>query len=68
MASNRLKEIGIDAGMAFTRGKGNDVKHTLRGSNIIEHMIPTCLDSSDGRAADMLPVGRGFKTRSELKL
>ena len=33
MAFNRLKEIGIDAGMAFTRGKGNDVKHTLRGSN-----------------------------------
>ena len=33
MASNRLKEIGIDVGMAFTRGKGNDVKHTLRGSN-----------------------------------
>ena len=33
MASNCLKEIGIDAGMAFTRGKGNDVKHTLRGSN-----------------------------------
>ena len=33
MASNRVKEIGIDAGMAFTHGKGNDVKNTLRGSN-----------------------------------
>ena len=47
MASNRLKEIGIDAGMAFTRGKGNDVKHTLRGSNNNEHMISACPDSSD---------------------
>ena len=68
MASNSLKEIGFDAGMPFTRGKGNDVKHILRGSNNNEHMISTCLDSSDGRAADMLPVGRGFKTRSKLKL
>ena len=33
MASNHVKEIGIDAGMALTRGKGNDVKNTLRGSN-----------------------------------
>ena len=33
MASNRVKEIGIDAGMASTRGKSNDVKHTLRSSN-----------------------------------
>ena len=33
MASNRVKEIGIDAGMASTRGKSNDDKHTLRSSN-----------------------------------
>ena len=68
MASNCLKEIGIDAGMAFTRGKGNDVKHTLRGSNnnwTYDTNMPGWLR---WRAADMLPVGRGFKTRSELKL
>ena len=28
------KVIGIDAGMASTRGKSNDVKHTLGSSNI----------------------------------
>ena len=33
MASNCMKEIGIDAGMASTHGKSNDVKYTLRGSN-----------------------------------
>ena len=33
MASNRVKEIGIDSGMAPTSEKSNDVKHTLRGSN-----------------------------------
>ena len=33
MASNRAKVIGVDAGMASTRGKSNDVKHTLGSSN-----------------------------------
>ena len=33
MASNRVKKIGIKAGMASTRGKSNYVKHTLRCSN-----------------------------------
>ena len=33
MAYNRVKVIGIDAGMAPTRGKSNDVKHTLGSSN-----------------------------------
>ena len=33
----------------------------------IELMISTCPYSSDGRAADMLSVGRGFISRSELK-
>ena len=35
MAYNRVKVIGIDAGMAPTRGKSNDVKHTLGSSNNI---------------------------------
>ena len=51
MAYNRAKVIGIDAGMASTRGKSNDVKHTLGSSN--NNMISTCPDSSDGRALDM---------------
>ena len=33
MAYNRAKVIGIDAGMASTRGKRKDVKHTLGSSN-----------------------------------
>ena len=33
MASNCVKEIGIDAGMVSTRGKSNDVKHKLRSSD-----------------------------------
>ena len=33
MAYNHAKLIGIDAGMASTRGKRNDVKHTLGRSN-----------------------------------
>ena len=34
MAYNRAKVIGIDAGMASTRGKKrNDVKHTLGSSS-----------------------------------
>ena len=32
-AYNRAKVIGIDAGMASTRGKRNDVKHTLGSSS-----------------------------------
>ena len=62
-----MKEIGIDAGMAFTRGKGNASSTHCVVEIIIEHMILTCPDSSDGRGADMLHVGCGFKTRSELK-
>ena len=54
MAYNHAKVIGIDAGMASTRGKSNDVKHTLGEDQIIiELMISTCPDSSDGRALDM---------------
>ena len=34
---------------------------------IIELMISTCPDSSDGRAPDMLSVGCGFKTCYKLK-
>ena len=30
----RVKVIGTDAGMAANRGKSNNVKHTLRSSNI----------------------------------
>ena len=33
MAFTRIKVIGIDAGMASTCGKSNDVKHTLGSSN-----------------------------------
>ena len=33
MAYNRAKVIGIDAGMASTRGKRNDIKHTLGSSS-----------------------------------
>ena len=33
MASNRAKVIGIDAGMLSTRGKSNEVMHTLGSSN-----------------------------------
>ena len=65
MASNRAKVIGIVAGIASTRGKSNDVKHTLGSSNNI--MISTCPDSSDGRALERQSEGRGFKSRSELK-
>ena len=34
---------------------------------IIGHIISSYPDSSDGRAADLLSVGRGFKTSSKLK-
>ena len=34
---------------------------------IIELMISTCPDISDGRALDMLSEGRGFKSRSVIK-
>ena len=54
MGSTRVKEIGIDAWMASTRGKSNDVKRTLRIR--IELMMSTSPDSSDGRAAGMLLI------------
>ena len=53
MASNRAKVIGIDDGMASTRGKSNDVNTHWEVQIIIELMISTCPDSSDGRALDM---------------
>ena len=33
MTYNHAKVIGIDGGMASTRGKRNDVKHTRERSN-----------------------------------
>ena len=35
---------------------------------VVELMISTCPDSSDGRALDMQSEGRGFKFGSELKI
>ena len=44
-----FQEIGVDAGMASTRAKCNDVHTEVQ---IIIELISTCPDSSDGRAAD----------------
>ena len=49
------------AGKVMTSSTHRDVQI------IIEHIISSYTDSSDGRVAEMLSVGRGFKTCSKLK-
>ena len=53
MASNRAKGIRIDAGMASTREKVMMSSTHWEVQIIIEPMISTCPDSSDGRALDI---------------
>ena len=53
MAYNHAKVIGIDAGMASTAEKGMMSSTHWEGQIIIELMLSTCPDSSDGRALDM---------------
>ena len=53
MAYNRAKVIGIDAGMASTAEKGTMSSTHWEVQVVVELMISTCPDSSDGRALDM---------------
>ena len=54
MAYNRVKVIGSDVGLRPLRGEKVMMSSThWEVQIIIELMISTCPDSSDGRASDM---------------